>query len=171
MADAPRVFISYSHDSEDHADRVLALADALCDDGIDVILDWYVHPAPAEGWPRWMERNLDEAKFVLMVCTETYRRRALGLEEPGKGLGVDWEGNLIYNLIYHRINGDKPRGSRFIPILLPDSRAYAPLFQGLRTTFSCVFEGFLRELSSNYIINTNCDALYSPITYRKVATK
>ena len=52
-----------------------------------------------------------------------------------------------------------------------DGRAYAPLFQGLRTTFSCVFEGFLRELSSNYIINTNCDALYSPITYRKVATK
>ena len=52
-----------------------------------------------------------------------------------------------------------------------DARAYAPLFQGLRTTFSCVFEGFLRELSSNYIIHTNCDALYSPITYRKVATK
>ena len=49
-------------------------------------------------------------------------------------------------------------------------RAYAPLFQGLRTTFSCVFEGFSRELSSNYIINTNCNALYSPITYRKVAT-
>ena len=46
-----------------------------------------------------------------------------------------------------------------------------PIPQGLRTTFSCVFEGFLRELSSNYIINTNCDALYSPITYRKVATK
>jgi hypothetical protein len=42
--------------------------------------------------------------------------------------------------------------------------------QGLRTTFSCVFEGFSRELSSNYIINTNCNALYSTITYRKVAT-
>ena len=50
------------------------------------------------------------------------------------------------------------------------SRAYAPLFQGLRTTFSCVFEGFSRELSSNHIINTNCNALYSPIIYRKVAT-
>jgi tetratricopeptide (TPR) repeat protein len=118
MADAPRVFLSYSHDSDEHADRVLALADALCDGGIDVILDRYVHPAPAEGWPRWMDRNLDEAKFVLMVCTETYRRRAMGLEEPGKGLGVDREGNLIYNLIYHRINEDKPTGSRFIPILL-----------------------------------------------------
>ena len=117
MADAPRVFLSYSHDSDEHADRVLALADALCDRGIDVILDRYVHPAPAEGWPHWMDRNLDEAKFVLMVCTETYRRRVMGLEEPGKGLGVRWEGNLIYNRIYH----DKPSGSRFIPILLPGS--------------------------------------------------
>ena len=123
MADAPRVFLSYSHDSDEHADRVLALADVLCDRGIDVILDRYVHPAPAEGWPRWMDRNLDEAKFVLMICTETYRRRVMGLEEPGKGLGVDWEGNLIYNQIYHRVNGDKPRGSRFIPILLPDSES------------------------------------------------
>jgi len=41
--------------------------------------------------------------------------------------------------------------------------------QGLRTTFSCVFEGFSRELSRHYIINTNCNALYSPIHYRKVA--
>ena len=119
MADAPRVFLSYSHDSDEHADRVLALADALCDRGIEVILDRYVHPVPAEGWPRWMERNLDEAQFVLMVCTETYRRRAMGLEEAGKGLGVDWEGNLINNLIYHRINEDKPSGLRFLPILLP----------------------------------------------------
>src|SRR5271166_6445264 len=60
MADAPRVFLSYSHDSVEHADRVLALADALCDRGIDVILDRYVHPAPAEGWPRWMDQNHDK---------------------------------------------------------------------------------------------------------------
>ena len=55
------------------------------------------------------------------------------------------------------------------------SEFYAPAHargvrQGLRTTFSCVFEGFSRELSSNHIINTNCNALYSPIIYRKVAT-
>ena len=118
MADVPRVFLSYSHDSDEHADRVLALADALCDGGIDVILDRYVHPVPAEGWPRWMEQNLDTARFVLMVCTETYRRRAMGLEEPGN-LGVDWEGNLIYNTIYRRIQNDQASGSRFIPILLP----------------------------------------------------
>ena len=114
MPDAARVFISYSWDSVDHTGRVLELADALRGRGIDVILDQYVHPEPEEGWPRWMDRNLDEAKFVVMVCTETYRRRVMGLEEPGKGFGVRWEGSLIYNRIYN----DKPSGSRFIPILL-----------------------------------------------------
>ena len=117
MAEAPRVFLSYSHDSDEHADRVLALADALCDRGIDVIFDRYVHPAPAEGWPRWMDRNLDEAQFVLMVCTAIYHRRVMDKEEPGEGLGVRWEGGLISNRIYH----DQPSGSRFIPVLLPGS--------------------------------------------------
>ncbi|MBV8315103.1 MAG: TIR domain-containing protein [Planctomycetaceae bacterium] len=117
-------FLSYSHDSDDHAERVAELADALRTNGIDVILDQYVHPAPDEGWPRWMERNLDAADFVLMVCTATYLRRVMGEEKLDHGLGVRWEGKLIYNRIYH----DPPRGSRFIAILLlPGSeRAHIP---------------------------------------------
>jgi hypothetical protein len=39
--DRPTVFISYSHDSPEHVDRVLALADRLVHDGIDCILDQY----------------------------------------------------------------------------------------------------------------------------------
>ncbi len=34
----PTVFISYSHDSQEHADRVLELSDRLRADGIDCIL-------------------------------------------------------------------------------------------------------------------------------------
>ena len=113
MAERTKVFISYSHDSPEHAQRVLDLADALRHGGLEVVLDQYVHPAPDEGWPLWMETRLDEANFVLMVCTETYRRRVMGQEQPGKGLGVRWEGRLIYNRIYN----DKPSGSRFIPVL------------------------------------------------------
>src|SRR5271157_893836 len=117
MADVPRVFLSYSHDSDEHAARVLDLANTLRRDGIDVILDQYLHRGPEEGWPLWMDRNIRDAHFVLMVCTATYLRRVMGEEKPGQGLGVRWEGKLIYNRIYH----DQPSGSRFIPILLPGS--------------------------------------------------
>ena len=112
-AQLPSVFISYSHDDEGHEGRVLALADSLAMNGIPVILDRY-EPSPEQGWPRWMEDNLDRAGFVLLICTEIYNRRVRGHEEAGKGLGVRWEANLIYNRIYN----DPPGGSRYIPIIL-----------------------------------------------------
>jgi len=95
----PTVFISYSHDSPEHADRVLALADRLVGDGIDCVLDQY-EESPPEGWPRWMDKHIRDADFVVMVCTETYYKRVMGEEEPGKGRGVRWEGNLIYQHLY-----------------------------------------------------------------------
>jgi tetratricopeptide (TPR) repeat protein len=109
----PSVFINYSHDSPEHGDRVLAFADRLVQDGIDVILDQY-ESSPPEGWPRWMEKHIRKAEFVLMVCTETYFLHVMGEEKPGTGLGVKWEGNLIYQ---HICNADT-KNTRFIPVLL-----------------------------------------------------
>lgn len=83
---SPKVFISYSHDSRAHADCVLAFADRLRRDGLDAILDQYV-VAPSEGWPRWMDREIRDADYVLMLCTATYYRRVMGEEQPGHGLG------------------------------------------------------------------------------------
>lgn len=68
--DSPRVFISYSHDSPAHRDRVLMLADRLRTDGIDCDLDRY-ETSPAEGWPRWMAGRIAWADFVLVICTAT----------------------------------------------------------------------------------------------------
>ena len=45
----PRVFISYSHDSLEHARRVLGLAERLREDGIDAQLDQYVSGTPERG--------------------------------------------------------------------------------------------------------------------------
>lgn len=113
---APSVFVSYSHDNDEHAARVLALADHLIANGIEVIIDQN-DPHPDIGWPLWMETNLDAADFVLMICTGTYYRRVMRQEPAGVGLGVQWEGNLIYNQIYHNTS----QGSHFIPILLDGS--------------------------------------------------
>jgi hypothetical protein len=70
----PRVFISYAHESPKHEERVLELADKLREYGIDAIIDQY-EPTPQEGWPRWMVRQLEDADYVLMICTPAYHRR------------------------------------------------------------------------------------------------
>jgi tetratricopeptide (TPR) repeat protein len=113
----PMVFISYSHDSREHVDRVCALSDHLRADGIDCILDQYEF-SPPEGWPRWTETQLRIADFVLMICTETYYCRVMGDEKPDTGLGVRWEGHVIYQQIYNKgtIN------TKFIPVLLESSK-------------------------------------------------
>jgi hypothetical protein len=46
----PKVFISYSHDSGAHEDRVLDFANRLRKDGIDAESDRYEN-SPAEDWP------------------------------------------------------------------------------------------------------------------------
>jgi formylglycine-generating enzyme required for sulfatase activity len=115
VAHPPKVFISYSHDDEEHKERVLQLASRLRNDGVDAEMDRY-EDAPAEGWPQWCERQIDRADFVLMVCTETYLRRFQGEGETGKGLGVPWEAQIVRSILY---NSGSVSG-KFIPVLFSD---------------------------------------------------
>jgi hypothetical protein len=122
-SDAPKVLISYSHDSPEHARRVLELAERLRVDGIDAQLDQYVAGTPARGWPRWMEDQLDSADFVLVVCTEIYRRRFLGREVADKGKGANWEGSLITLELYDA----RSETSKFVPVLFdPQDQPFVP---------------------------------------------
>lgn len=98
-ASPPSVFVSYSHDSDAHAKRVLALADRLRGDGIDARLDQYI-AHPPQGWPRWMQQQAVECRFVLLVCTPTFRQRFDGEDTGGAGNGVKWEGLLAQQILY-----------------------------------------------------------------------
>ncbi len=131
----PKVFISYTHDSNEHADRVLDLANRLRRDGIDADVDQY-HHSPPEGWPRWMDKRIVWADFVFVVSTSTYLARVIGTEEPGKGLGVRWEGHLIYQHLYNAGASNE----KFIPIMFSKSDAqYIPTpLQG--STHYCIGE-------------------------------
>ena len=85
---ALRVFISYSHDDRGHADRVAALSARLRQDGIDWRIDQY-YVRPPEGWPNWMQQQIDEADTVLVVCTKTYRERFERRQPSKTGRGGD----------------------------------------------------------------------------------
>jgi hypothetical protein len=112
------VFISYSHDSVEHVERVLQLSNRLRSEGVDCVLDQY-EESPPEGWPRWMDKKIRDAQYVLMVCTEPYFKRVMGEEAEGTGLGVRWEGNLIYQHFYNA----GALNHKFIPVLFKQEHA------------------------------------------------
>jgi hypothetical protein len=112
--DTPIVFISYSHDSTEHRERVLALSERLRQDGIETILDRYVNGTPEQGWPRWSLDQLDAATHVLVICTEGYYRRFRGQTAPGEGKATDWQGALITQELYD----SRSRNVRFVPVFL-----------------------------------------------------
>lgn len=103
---APVVFISYSHDSEEHKSWVNDLASRLMNNGIDVILDqWDL--GPGGDLPHFMESSITKASRVLMICTERYVEKANG----GTG-GVGYEKMIVTADLLKQIGSN-----RVIPIL------------------------------------------------------
>ena len=121
-----KVFISYSHDSPEHSDRVLALSDRLRGPllgGIDAWIDQY-EESPTEGWPRWMTKQIKDAGYVLVVCTATYQGRFDDEEVVGKGKGAKWESANITLDLYEK----ESQNDKFIPIIFSHSDvAHIPL--------------------------------------------
>jgi len=107
----PKVFISYSHESPEHLNRVLAFSNRLRKEGVDCYIDQY-EQWPAEGWPTWCDKQIDRAEFVLVACTQAYLRRFQKEEVPGTGKGVTWEGHIITQDLYD----GQGKNTKFIPI-------------------------------------------------------
>lgn len=112
----PIVFISYSQDSLSFADQVLSFANKLRREGIDAILDQY-EEAPSEGWPRWMENSINRADYVIVIGSKGYYDKIYGNVELGKGRGVKWEGNLIYQKLYM----SDTMNNKYIPVVFDES--------------------------------------------------
>jgi SEFIR domain len=97
---AKKVFVSYAWESTEHQERVKQFTNKLRHDGLDATMDIF-EPNPPEGLPQWMLNQIRRADFVLMVITETYRKRCEQDEESGKGKGVKWEGGIITRSLYN----------------------------------------------------------------------
>ena len=89
MKPAPIVFVSYSHDGEEHSDWVLQLAKRLRSNGVDVILDrWDVRLG--QDLATFMEKGLTSSHRVLCICSQAYVAKA----NAGSG-GVGYEKQII----------------------------------------------------------------------------
>ena len=73
----PRVYISYATDSAKHAERVENLATSLRNNGIDSRLDQWCQTGIAElGVGPWIELQIREADFVVVVCSPAYKKNS-----------------------------------------------------------------------------------------------
>lgn len=91
---APRVFISYSWDSESHKAWVQKFAKRLRIDGVDARIDqWYAEPG--HSLTKFIESEIRQADFVLLVCTELYKAKS-----DLRSGGIGYEGNIITGEIF-----------------------------------------------------------------------
>jgi cold shock CspA family protein len=121
-ADMTKVFISYSHDSNHHKQRVLELSDSLVNDGIFCILDQY-EMAPSDGWVKWMANSIEESNFILVICTENYASRSAGNVSIGVGKGTKFESLLSFQDLYD----NDSKNEKIIPIVFYASQSdYIP---------------------------------------------
>lgn len=113
----PKVFISYSHDSQKHKKWVLDLATRLRNTGVDAIIDqWELRPG--DDLPHFMETHLADSDYVLMICTNRY------VEKANSGIGgVGYEKMIITSDLIKNIDSNK-----VIPIIRQNGTYNVPTF-------------------------------------------
>lgn len=117
-AKIPKVFISYSHDSQEHKKWVLDLAIRLRNSGVESLIDqWSL--GPGDDLPHFMEQNLASADRVLMICTDNYVKKA----NSGAG-GVGFEKMIVTADLLRSIDSNKvipmirQAGTHLVPTFL-----------------------------------------------------
>ena len=113
----PKVFVSYSHDSQDHKKWVLDLSTRLRNNGVDAIIDqWELKPG--DDLPHFMETHLANSDYVLMICTDRYVTKA----NFGIG-GVGYEKMIVTAELMRNIDSNK-----VIPVIRQQGTHNVPTF-------------------------------------------
>ena len=122
----PKVFISYSHDSESHRNWVIQLATRLRMNGVDAILDAW-NMGLGSDLASFMEQGLSKSKRVICVCSENYIAKA----DAGKG-GAGYEKRIMTAELIADQNTNW-----IIPLIVNNStKKKMPIFLGTRMYIS-----------------------------------
>lgn len=123
---APKVFVSYSHDSEEHKNWVLQLATRLRSNGVDVILDCW-NTKLGSDLAFFMEQGLSKSQRVICVCSNDYLTKS----NSGKG-GAGYEKQIMTAELIIDQNTDW-----IIPLIVNNpSERKTPIFLGTRKYIS-----------------------------------
>jgi hypothetical protein len=105
MPTHPTAFISYSWDDDTHRAWVRDLATQLRATGVDARLDNW-HTVPGDQLPEFMEREIRDNDYVIIVCTPKYKAKS-----EGRTGGVGYEGDIMTAEVFAKQNHRK-----FIPV-------------------------------------------------------
>jgi SEFIR domain/ATPase family associated with various cellular activities (AAA) len=106
------VFISYRHESPEHARVVRRLGELLRKAKIPVALDqFHLEDSPGGpdlGWPKWCEDCANQSACVLIIGSEGWFSAYEKTAPSGAGLGAATEADLFRQWLYDG-GGDNPR--------------------------------------------------------------
>ena len=121
--ESPKVFASYSHDSDEHKEWVLKLCTKLREYGVDATLDeWDLNPGDL--MLPFMREGISDSDRVLVICTDRYVQRANALEG-----GVGYEITIVDSELDQDL-----RTNKFIPIIRQSTgKPKTPLALGIRS--------------------------------------
>lgn len=99
-----QVFISYRHESSEHARAVRRLGELLRQSGLPVAFDQFLldeHPGGSDvGWPKWCEDCANESACVLIVGSEGWFAAYEKPAPAGLGLGAATEADLFRQTLW-----------------------------------------------------------------------
>ncbi len=139
----PKVFISYSHDTQTHKKWVLELAQRLRNSGVDAILDQF-RVGLGDELGGFMEKSVAESDRIIMVCTDNYVTKA----NNGSG-GVGYEKMIMTAEYMTNIDNNK-----VIPLIRQNGTQNVPTFLQTRLhinfsredEYELQFDNLLREI-------------------------
>lgn len=106
------VFISYSWDNEEHKEWVKNLADDLCSEGVNVILDRY-ELRPGKSLPHFVETSISASDRIIIVFTPNYKLKA---EKRTGGVGYE------YSIMNAELYENQTNNKKIIPVLRAGSK-------------------------------------------------
>lgn len=104
----PLLYISYSHDSTEHLERVYELCERLRRLGFDCRTDQQ-EAFPAEGWQAWHTAQVARADCVLVVCSRDYLE--IFEERAEQEQGDLWRGPVLSPSLLNKLE------TRFVPVV------------------------------------------------------